>query len=117
MAPKKPTLTIVQPNGTGFQPPRPLGEHGLKLWQAVQAQYRVQDIGGVELLVQACAGVDRLEALAARIAQDGEVIRGATGLRAHPLLREETALRGFVCKTLQKLGIVIPEQQKAGWAG
>jgi hypothetical protein len=109
MASKKPTLTVVEPDAPGFQPPRPLGEHGMKLWSAVQREYRIRDIGGAELLAQAAGAVDRLEGLAARIAEDGEIIRMRTGLRVHPAIREETALRGFICKTLQKLGIATPK--------
>ncbi len=79
MAPKKKlTLTVVEPPGTDFKPPRSLGEHGAKLWDAVQREHRIQDIGGAEVLAQACGAVDRLEALAARVAEDDEIIRTRT---------------------------------------
>jgi hypothetical protein len=105
---KKLALTVVDAASTGFQPPRPLGEHGAKLWHAVQREYKIADCGGIELLAQIAGAVDRLESIAARIADDGPVIRGRSGPRAHPLLREETALRGFVCRALQRLGVAVP---------
>jgi hypothetical protein len=99
----KPPFAIV-PTGHG-SPPRKLGEAGLNLWNAVQAEYKIDDCGGVELLAQCCAAADRVEALAERIAADGEVIRSRNGLREHPGLRPELAGRSFIVRTLQKLGI------------
>ena len=53
--PDKPPLTLVNPTSTGISPPRKLGEHGLSLWNAVMAEYRIDDRGGIELLAQCCA--------------------------------------------------------------
>ena len=66
---KKPPLTVVGPASTAPKPPRKLGEHGAKLWRSVTSEYPVEDIGGIELLAQACASLDRAEALAACIAE------------------------------------------------
>jgi hypothetical protein len=63
-------------------------------------------VGGRELLLQCCLAKDRLERLAAQINADGEVIRTrGGGLKAHPALRDELATRGFIVRTLGKLGI------------
>jgi hypothetical protein len=51
----KPPLTLIDPASTGVAPPRKLGEHGLSLWNSVQNAYRIDDVGGIELLAQACA--------------------------------------------------------------
>jgi len=103
---KKPSLSIVGPNTTGpLQPPRKLGKHGMSLWQRVQDEFRIGDAGGVELLAQACAALDRAEALAAGINADGEIIQTRTGLRSHPAVKDETALRALVIRTLERLGI------------
>jgi hypothetical protein len=123
--PKKPPLTLIDPDFTGIGPPRKLGKHGLTLWQSVQREYAVTDVGGIELLMLACGGTDRLEAIAARINEDGKLIRTRNGARAHPLIREETSLRAFICRTLEKLGITQekiktpgrPPGSFAEWAG
>ena len=74
---EKPPLTMVDPASTGVSPPRKLGQHGLSLWNSVQTAYRIDDAGGTELLAQACAAADRVEALAERISADGEVVSSA----------------------------------------
>jgi hypothetical protein len=60
-------LKLVEP-GDGAEPPRPLGRYGRALWDRVQAEFAITDIGGIELLMQACAAVDRAEELSAAIA-------------------------------------------------
>jgi hypothetical protein len=69
------------------------------------AEYAISDTGGIELLAQAGAALDRVETLSARIAEDGEVVYGKAGPRAHPALRDELAGRAFIVRTLQKLGL------------
>jgi hypothetical protein len=105
---KKPPLTLVGSATTGNAPPRKLGEHGLSLWNTVHAEYQIDDRGGIEILTQICAATDRVEALAAQINADGETIRSRTGtLKAHPCLRDELALRSFICCSLERLGLNI----------
>jgi hypothetical protein len=100
------SLTIVEPpTFTPIAPPRKLGEAGQALWDAVQNEFRIEDCGGIELLMQACLAADRAEALAARIDRDGETIHTTIGLKAHPCLKDELAARSFICRTLQRLGI------------
>jgi hypothetical protein len=77
----------------------------MQLWRSVLAEYQIDDVGGRELLAQACAGLDRAEGLAAQIAADGEIIRSRAGPRAHPALKEEIACRSFVVRTLTRLGL------------
>jgi hypothetical protein len=105
-------------------PPRKLGEPGMELWNTVQAEYRIEDCGGVELLMQACLAADRAAALAAVIDQDGERIHTKSGIRSHPCLRDELAARSFICRTLQRLGItdevikpVGRPTRPSGWEG
>jgi hypothetical protein len=75
------------------------------LWNAIQSEFHISDVGGIELLTQCCAAKDRVDALAEQIDADGEIIRTKTGPKAHPLLREELSTRSFICRTLQRLGI------------
>ncbi len=120
------TKTAANPRRTtttGDAPPRKFGQAGLSLWNAITSGYQVDDGGGIEFLAQACMASDRLEALAARIDEDGEIIRTRTGvIKAHP--KEELALRAFICKTLERLGlnleVVKPVGRPAGafgWRG
>ena len=61
----------------------------------MQTEYRIDDAGGIELLAQACAAADRVEALAERINVDGEVVHTRAGPKAHPALRDELAGRAI----------------------
>lgn len=114
---KKPSLSIVRSNSTGLQPPRKLGKAGMSLWQAVQREYRIADVGGIELLAQGCGAVDRLEAIRELIDDEGEIIHSRTGFRANPLLREELGLRSFICRTLERLGITQEKIKTPGRPG
>ena len=88
------------------KPPRQLGDHGSLLWAAVNQEYQIADAGGVELLAQACAALDRAEQCADAIANDGVVVKQKNGpAREHPLIKAELANRSFVVRTLQKLGL------------
>jgi hypothetical protein len=99
-------LTLIHPAPIGISPPRALGAHGTALWNRVQAEYRIEDIGGIELLTQACQALDRAEALAAAIARDGEVIHTRTGVpKTHPAVKDELACRAFVVRTIERLGL------------
>jgi hypothetical protein len=116
--PDKPLLTLVDPASSPIPPPQKLGKSGLSFWNQVQAEYAVDDVGGRELLLQCCQAKDRLDRLAAQIDADGEVIRTrAGGLKAHPALREELALRGFIARTLGKLGITLEVLKPVGRPG
>ena len=117
---KKPTLTVIASTATGPSPPRKLGEHGRALWDAVMREYRIDDRGGVEILAQICAALDRAEALAEQINADGPVIVIKGSLREHPALRAELGNRSFIARNLQRLGLnveaVKPIGRPAGWS-
>jgi hypothetical protein len=113
----KPPLTVVESDLTSIQPPRPLGAFGSALWKSVMASYRIDDVGGIELLCQACQAEDRAEQLAARIAEDGPVIYAKAGPKAHPAVKDELACRAFVCRTLQRLGLNVENIKPPGRPG
>jgi hypothetical protein len=100
-----PHLTVIGPGLSGPQPSRPLGEHGQALWGKVTREYAIEDAAGIETLTQCCQAVDLAEALSARIAEDGEIIRTMNGIKAHPAIKDGLAARGFVVRTLRKLGL------------
>jgi hypothetical protein len=100
-------LSIVTSGTSGHQPPRQLRRHGRQLWNQVQAEYGITDCGGVELLTQICEATDRLQDLGEAITRDGAVVyvgRNATP-RSHPSLKDETALRAFITRTVERLGL------------
>jgi hypothetical protein len=101
-------LAMARPStATPPSPPRELSGPGRALWDRIQKDYDVSDQAGQELLQQCCEAVNRLEALAAQIRQDGELIPdGKGGRRSHPNLRDEIANRSFICKALKNLGVL-----------
>lgn len=107
-------LKLVSELEGSSSPPRPLGVHGLALWTAVQSEYAVEDAGGVELLAQACAALDRAEDCRAQIDRDGSVIRSKAGLRDHPLLKHELANRAFVTRAIGRLGLDVEAVRSIG---
>jgi hypothetical protein len=112
---KKMALAVV--GAAPPEPPRKLGPTGGDLWRTVQAEYAIRDCGGVETLMQVCAAVDRLEAIAERISRDGEVIETARGPKAHPLLRDEIQIRAFIVRSLTRLGLNVQEIKPLGRPG
>jgi hypothetical protein len=102
---KTPAKTALSMAPAGIAPPRRLGADGTDLWVRVMSEYRIEDTGGIELLAQACAALDRAEALSAAIEQDGAVLRTESGPRSHPAVKDELACRAFVARTLERLGL------------
>src|SRR2546430_10340698 len=95
--PEKPPLSLVSPAITGEiealdTPPRSLASHGQRLWTLVQSEYAISDVGGREILCQACELLERAERLRAEIDRDGEIIRTKSGPRVHPGINQETHL-------------------------
>ena len=96
-------------------PPRPLGKHGMDLWRRVHADYNIEDVGGLEMLAQAAAMVDRAESCRQMVDQHGEVVKTRTGIvREHPALRAELSARAFVVRTLARLGLDVEPVRPLG---
>jgi hypothetical protein len=86
-----------QPNP--LTPPASLGVAGRNLWQAIHNDDVVDDAGGLAMLLQICAAADRVAEYAAAIARDGMTIRRGSGVREHPLLRQELAAQSFIVRS------------------
>src|SRR5262245_57575573 len=99
---KSAPLTVIE--NAPIQPQK-LDSTGESLWNRVQNEYRIADVGGLELLFQACQAAVRADELACIIDADGARIVTKTGPKAHPCLRDEIAARSFIVRTLQRLGI------------
>jgi len=87
-------------------PPRPLGVHGERLWQAIELEFDIVDTASCELLCLACQALDRAESLRETIDRDGDVLQTESGPRPHPALKDELNNRVFVRQTLRALGLV-----------
>jgi hypothetical protein len=86
-------------------PPRKLGTHGQRLWDAVNEEVVLEDSAGVEMLLEACEALDRVQECAAEIKRSGVMIKTRTGSKENPLLKIELANRAFVTRTLARLGL------------
>jgi hypothetical protein len=96
----------LKPPVPAWEPPRPLGPHGRALWDAVTSEFCFDDVTGRELLGEACEALDRVQAMRERINLDGEVQITADGqAKPHPLLQAELSGRGFITRTLCRLGL------------
>src|SRR5262249_61954141 len=95
---------MLDPISTAIKPPRKLGDLGSSLWESVQAEYRIDDAAGIELLMQACAAADRIARLSEMIDRDGEMIETKNGPRAHPALREELSQRRVIFRAARRFG-------------
>ena len=106
-SPRTTRLSVIEPPATtAIEPPRKLKEAGCALWYSIQSEFKIEDSGGIEVLVQCCEAADRLETLAAQIDKDGEVVCTKQGPREHPLLKSELANRSFIVKSLRTLGVL-----------
>jgi hypothetical protein len=79
----------------------------------VNAEYQLEDAGGVELLTGACQALDRAESCREQLDATGEIIKAKTGLREHPLLKHELAAIAFVSRSIARLGLDV-EAVRAG---
>jgi hypothetical protein len=96
-------LATEAPTPDHTQIPGDLGEHGRALWSQVQAEYRIDDIGGRTLLLQACHALD----MAARLAKQVADIEAIDTKEAFLAARHELACRSFAVKCLRELGITV----------
>lgn len=117
---KRPTVTLVPSAPTGPPPARTLGAPGQALWDSVTSEYTIDDAGGVETLMQICFARDSLEICMTQLQADGPMIYGKSGAKAHPLMRDELALRSFIVRGLARLGLAIetikPVGRPSGWS-
>ncbi len=109
MAAKKLELIRPDPAGTPSDPSgtpsRKLGPAGHQLWHSVAAEYAIEDSGGIAILLLTCEALDRAEDCRADIDRDAAAIRTKSGLKSHPLLRDELANRAFVTRCIALLGL------------
>jgi hypothetical protein len=109
-------LTVIhgEPLADLTTPPGDLGETGRHLWASIQNQYVISDSGGLAMLKLACESADRAQRCRRQIDEDGELVRGRTGPRDHPLLKHELAARSFTVRALQRMGLDVEPVKGVG---
>lgn len=95
-------------------PPRKLGVHGMRLWDAIHEEVSIEDASGIELLLLACEATDRSQDCAAEIKRHGVLIKTSTGAKENPLLKIELANRAFVTRALARLGLEVEPLKSVG---
>ena len=81
---EKPPLTMVDPAATGVPPPRKLGTTACRCGTRCRTPTGSTMPAGSSCWPNAVPLQDRVEALAARISTDGEVVNTRAGPKAHP---------------------------------
>jgi hypothetical protein len=83
------------------KPPCGLGKAGKALWNKIQAEYGIDDSGGLAHLETACHCADDVQRMRDIVATDGHTVKNRFGaVVAHPLL---TQIRS--AETVQRLSL------------
>ena len=104
MAKKLELITSASAPDIASMPPG-LGPDGKSLWDRIMGDYDITDVGGREMLSQACFAADMVVRCRDNVDKHGILIKTKMGMRENPALRQELAFRAFIVRTLQKLGL------------
>jgi hypothetical protein len=75
-------------------------------WHDIHSEYDIGDRAGLIILYNACAALDRAEALAEAIKKDGPMIYTKNGgVQVNSGIKLKIAARSFVTRSLQRLGL------------
>src|SRR5262245_16371374 len=114
---KKPLQLVTDPPVLDVAAaPAGLGPDGAALWNEVQAEFRIADVGGRLLLAQAAAAADMVARLCAEIDKVGLTIEMPSGRRSNPMLKDLLGHRCFITATLKRLGITDEPVKQVGGA-
>jgi hypothetical protein len=105
-----PKLKLVKSTPSNvIAPPHRLSGHGTDLWIVIQTEYAITDGSGVEVLMQACASLDRAEEMAAAIDRDGPIVLVKGVPREHPLLRSRltSSQYSFASRRTNRIAAII----------
>ena len=78
------------------------------------SEYEITDTGGRAVLLQICAATDNLHECDVAIARDGPMISTRNGPREHPLVKQRLALRAFITRSVQRLGLNLEPAKPPG---
>jgi hypothetical protein len=109
-------LAVVSPAPAADPDPIPpqLGTFGRAMWQSIQAEFGIRDVGGLVLLTLACEAQDRAQRCRELIDEQGELLPCNGGVKENPLLRPELANRALIARTLARLGVLDEPTAKVG---
>jgi len=112
---KNPKLKLVgATKRNSHASPATLGKAGATQWRTIMTEYRIEDSGGRAVLLQICAAVDDLAECDRVIARDGPMIATKNGPKEHPLCKQRLALRAFICRSVQRLGLNLETTKPIG---
>ena len=98
------------------KPPKNLSKRSKTLWRELQAEYRIEDAAGLDLLADYCQFYDRREQARVLIRQDGPtVLDRFRQVQTHPACRIERDSSAAMIKILRQLNLdVQPLHDKPG---
>jgi hypothetical protein len=115
---KNPQLKLVgSTKKNPHAPPSSLGRAGATQWRTIMSEYAITDSGGKAILLQICSATDNLHDCDIAISRDGSMIATRTGPREHPLLKQRLALRAFITRSVQRLGLTLETAMPVGRPG
>jgi phage terminase small subunit len=94
------------------KPPPGLKPRGRGLFKEITTIYRL-DPGEIQLLIQACRTVDRIDAIDRTLAEEGLIVRGNRGQlpRSHPLLQTMHEAQRTLSRLIAELALPMPGEQ------
>lgn len=96
--------------------PAGLGPEGRRLWRRIQAEYMIDDPGGIAHLTGACRCEDDIHRMRETVAKDGDTVTDRFGQKvAHPLLPTIRGLEQVRRQNLRELNLdVEPLKDRVG---
>ena len=93
------------------KPPKILRAKGRAFWRKVLQGYALEENHELQLLLEACGCLDRIEEAQAEIQEKGAYLDDRFGQRkAHPALNVERDQRILFCRLLRELGLEIESE-------
>jgi hypothetical protein len=94
-------------------PPAHLEPEEAALFKSIVAEFRVDDIGSLQLLITAMEAHGRCRLAREAVAKDGMMLADRFGtLQPHPLLKTEASARGQYLAALRALNLEPPSPSK-----
>lgn len=99
-------------------PPRELSASARRLFANLTGEYRIDDLGGREILRSGLRALDLAEAAERQIEAEGRTLRDRfEQVRAHPLLGIARDYRAQWAAALRQLNLAVGEPPKVGRPG
>jgi phage terminase small subunit len=94
-------------------PPAHFESEEIELYESIVREFRIDDIGSIELLVVACEAHARCRICRETINREGMTVKDRFGvMQPHPLLKAEASARGQYLAALRALNLEPPAAGK-----